>query len=820
MFRKSALAMAMLGVLASTDVVALGLGDIALKSALNQPLKAEVELLSATGSELDDLNVMIASAQAFARAGIERPLFFNRLKFKVTHNTEGKPVILITSREVVREPFLDFLLEMTWSKGRLLREYTVLVDPPVTMPAPPPVTRPPVSQPTPAPVASSLAPTVSRVASPASVSQDEYGPTRRNDTLWGIANSVRPDHGVSVEQMMLALLHANPEAFMNGNINNLKAGYVLHIPGREEITSISRRAARRETRAQYTAWLATRGQAPVVHETAPAANLAATAVVPDVAASPARVQLVTADTESSAQTGNGQSSENLQGVQHELMLTNETLEEQRRQSEEMSNRLSELEKEVVNMHRLIQLKDDELARIQAQSAADQAPNVVPVDSTVTGSSPVAIEAAADGADRVAGTGEEMGASTQGSVGVLTDTSAPAAGSDMQPDSAVLTDADASIEADSGTTAAIEQAGATPETPVDPTINEPATTVATTPGPATLEPLAMLSALVERLRANPLWLGAAGLVLALLAFLGMRRKPEVAEEFPDSILQPVPFESEESDDEIITPQPESSDAGEPASAPVSEVAADSDEGESDPVAEAGVYLAYGRYQQAEELLRAALEKDAEREDLNLKLLEVLLVGRNTEAFDEHARGMLTKLEDSHDPLWETIANMGRKLSPDNSMYQAEPVSPAVVDESPDEDVIGDSGLDFDINLSFEPTGDAEQPDSVEFSPPESTDAGEMPAEPDPDVSSEGMEQDNSVEFDLEGFDLDAVGDTEEEPQGDGELTDLDEISTKLDLARAYIDMGDPDGARSILEEVMEEGSDVQKNEARDIMAEMS
>jgi len=128
MFRKSALAIAMLGALTTANVAALGLGEIELKSALNQPLNAEVELLSATPAEMQELRVQIASSEAFASAGIDRPLFLTKLNFNVSKNADGKPVVRISSRDVVREPFLDFLLEISWSKGRLLREDTVLVD--------------------------------------------------------------------------------------------------------------------------------------------------------------------------------------------------------------------------------------------------------------------------------------------------------------------------------------------------------------------------------------------------------------------------------------------------------------------------------------------------------------------------------------------------------------------------------------------------------------------------------------------------------------------------------------------------------------------
>ena len=147
MFRKSALAMAMLGAMATGNVVALGLGEIDLKSALNQPLNAEVELLSATDAELQELKVTIGSSKAFANAGIERPLFLTKLRFEVKTSADGKPVVRISSRDAVQEPFLDFLLELSWSKGRLLREYTVLVDPPVTMPAAAPALQAPVAQP-------------------------------------------------------------------------------------------------------------------------------------------------------------------------------------------------------------------------------------------------------------------------------------------------------------------------------------------------------------------------------------------------------------------------------------------------------------------------------------------------------------------------------------------------------------------------------------------------------------------------------------------------------------------------------------------------
>jgi len=415
MFRKSALAVAMFGALASSSVVALGLGEIELKSSLNQPLNAEVELLSASAAELQELKVSVASAEAFANAGIDRPMFLNKLDFTVLNNAAGKPVVRITSRDVVREPFLDFLLEMSWSKGRLVREYTVLVDPPVTMPAQAPVTAAPASRAAAAGSTAVAAPAgqVRHAAQmpPVSVSPGQYGPTRRNDTLWSIAEAVRPDAGVSVEQTMMGILRANPEAFADNNINNLKAGYVLRIPDRQELTSMTRSEAAREARAQYAAWSAARGQAP--GEPAEAGTLADSAAAGPsagataVANEPSLELVAPVATDEAAGT---QGREGLQVVQQELMMANEALEEQRRQSEEMSGRLSMLENQIANMQRLIQLKDNELARLQAVSAGESV-DAVPAEAVPSESFVDTAPVTGEDAESLAGMPVEAGTVT-------------------------------------------------------------------------------------------------------------------------------------------------------------------------------------------------------------------------------------------------------------------------------------------------------------------------------------------------------------------------------------------------------------------------
>ena len=178
--------------------------------------------------------------------------------------------------------------------------------------------------------------------------------------------------------------------------------------------------------------------------------------------------------------------------------------------------------------------------------------------------------------------------------------------------------------------------------------------------------------VDRLLANPLWLGAGAVLLAIVGFLGLRRKRGSDTEFQESILQAAREKSSAApDSEIIRSEPESTHSTTTASSLLSEFAVSDlgsmkHDGEADPLAEADVYLAYGRFQQAEELIKDALQSKPEQQELNLKLLEVYLAAKNSTAFDERAQEILGRLENSDDPMWHKIAEMGRELSPDNPL----------------------------------------------------------------------------------------------------------------------------------------------------------
>ncbi len=259
--------------LLSSEVWAIGLGDIKLDSALNEPLRAEIDLLSATPDELDRLQVSLASAETFARYGIDRPFYLQDIEFNVIDGGAGGPIVQLRSRSAITEPFLTFLVEATWPSGRLLREYTVLLDPPTytppaaqqapvvtaprrttpadsgrieRQPAPDetqPVSEPPrASQPAPQPAPRAARP---QPAEPAPVDTAPYDTrsggdyiVQSGDTLWGIASRMRPDDRLSMNQTMLAIYEANVDAF-GGNINMLRAGASLRLPSADEIFRIS-----------------------------------------------------------------------------------------------------------------------------------------------------------------------------------------------------------------------------------------------------------------------------------------------------------------------------------------------------------------------------------------------------------------------------------------------------------------------------------------------------------------------------------------------------------------------------------------------------
>ena len=260
---------ALAAAMGAANVSALGLGEVKLYSSLNQPLMAEIELLQVQELNRTEILPNLASRSDFERAGVDRPFALTDLTFKAVVEDSGKAVIKVTSTRPIQEPYLNFLLEVHWPSGRLLREYTLLLDPPAfSEQSPAPVQAPAIEDyqpyavenevpagtgylpvPEEAPIASvpqvvtRLSPDSSRSFSSASMGAGDSYQVRRNDTLWDIAQQVRPGDDLSVQQTMLAIQRDNPQAFMDNNINRLKSGEVLRIPDRRDIERTSHREA-------------------------------------------------------------------------------------------------------------------------------------------------------------------------------------------------------------------------------------------------------------------------------------------------------------------------------------------------------------------------------------------------------------------------------------------------------------------------------------------------------------------------------------------------------------------------------------------------
>lgn len=719
MFRKSALSAALFLITATSNLHALGLGEIDMQSALNQPMDAVIELTAAGSTDLSKVKITLASQAAHQRVGLSRSRILNEFDFNVEKDRQGNTVVRITSHGAVHEPFLEFLLELTWPNGHLLREYTVLVDPPITMPATParpvaPVSQTPAATTTAQPLTSQTrsrpAAATVRTSAPvtATSSADSYGPIRRNDTLWSIAERLRPDNGISMHQMMLALQRKNPQAFADNNINNLKAGATLSVPSRDEILSVSAADAYRETTQQYAEWEEGTQSTDQGMPTPEVPAVTETDVTPESAVSTeSRLQLMAPEddaVEGSATSGDpaeatGDASQPSTALlNQQLALAAEEAETSKAQSTELRSQVSELEEQVETMSRLLELKDDELAGMQQKLAAD---------ATAEAVEPAILDETAEEA-----TAEETSTEVQ-----------------------------AMTEENDGP-----------------------------------------RGIVNKLMDNPILAGAGILVALLLGgFLwSSTRKRNHSGIFDDEMtldkhMSAVSGDSEKDSTSAVI----SVNALEPEQTLDSDPAND----DSDPVTEADVYLAYGRIQQAEDVLQAALAKSPEDSAVRLKLLEVYHAAGNVAAFNREAGDFRNGVTEE-DTVWLQIASMGYALSPDNDLYRAASTRSA------------DADLDFDMDLA------------------------DMESQAANDETDSGLPE--SIEFNLDdSADMLAAGsDLDEEDTSEGLLSTMEEVTTKLDLARAYLDMGDPDGARSILGEVMEEGNDEQKNEAEALISKLA
>ena len=578
-----------------THAAALGLGRLSVQSALGETLRAEIEVTSITAEEAASLKLRIAPPDAYRTAGVEYNAVLPSTQVQVLRRPDGRSVLVVSSQRAVLEPFIDVIVEATWSSGRLVREYTMLFDPPgarqaqaappaaapVISAAPAPATAPPVAAvvPAPAPRAAAPRPTPTpapaepapRVSTPATASSgdsslgNEYR-VRSGDSLSRIAGRAqRP--GVSLDQMLVSLFRANPQAFVEENMNRLKAGSVLTVPAADEATKVSPQAARELIVAQSADFAAYRQRL--------ASGVTAAATDAPARQAKGQVQTQVEDRKQAGATTPDRLTLSQGGVKAsapEAKVSRDT------QAKDSSTRLAELARNV-----------DDLKKLQGATA----PAAAPAAPAAPAPAPVATAPAPAPAPTVAPT--VVAAAPTAPIAAPTAASAP-------------------------TPAPVAAS------PV------PAPKPAAVPATAAEGP-----GLLDSLSDSSLLLPAAGVLVALLAGLGLYRlrgrlrKPAGETSFLESRLQPDSFFGASGGQRIDTREAATSTTGQSSSMSYSLSQLDAI-GDVDPVAEADVYLAYGRDLQAEEILKEAMRSNPERMAIRSKLLEVYAKRRDTKGFE--------------------------------------------------------------------------------------------------------------------------------------------------------------------------------------------
>ncbi|WP_273820513.1 FimV/HubP family polar landmark protein [Pseudomonas asplenii] len=865
--RKLVLAIAAASALSSGMAHALGLGEMTLKSTLNQPLLVEIELQDVGGLSASDIVPSLASPQAFSDAGVNRQDFLNDLTFTPVVNPNGRSVVRVTSSKPLSEAYVRFLVQVQWPQGRLMRDYSVLLDPSRYAPAGE------AAKPAVAPNAPVTAPTRAK----------QYT-TGAKDTLWEIA--ARERNGASVQQTMLAIQALNPGAFVDGNINRLKTGQVLRLPDTVQSTALPQSKAIAEVAAQNAAWR----QGRRAGHAAGKQQLDATRHkggegAPVAGERKDKLSLVSA--ENGKKGGKGAAGDS-KALSNKLAVTQESLDATRRDNAELKSRMEDLQSQLDKLQRLIDLKNDQLAKLQTEgAAAAAAPAPAPTQPAVS-------------AELVA---------------------------KPEPAPVVATPAPAPAEA---------------AKPVEPAVQ---------PAPSEERKLDDLlsSPILMGLIAGSVVLVALLLLLLLVRRRKAQQEAEKHQRMAKALSEETDFAAdldmpESSFEGLEVPAPNVKLAPAPAPAPVAERP-------TDVLGQAELHIERGHLNQAADLLEEAVKFEPQRSDLRLKLMEVYGRQGDRDAFvrqerqlpangDNQARVEQLKSrfpamvavaaaaaaglgaaaaaaeldeqfvqellqDDEPAPVAAPEPVVAAAPEPvvdefdndfDLSLDDLEAVSPSVapvaaptVEESLDDLQLDDdlsfesvlaqqteakddlSGLDdlsdFDLDLGGdEPVaaaqadddfllGLADDPKAPEGEVPtlDALDDLGLPADFDlslaDDLATDDLAADDLLadelladtgpnaftdELDDVNAELDRLSQSLEQPPlatpsfteqdaalGDDEpefdfLAGTDEAATKLDLAQAYIDMDDKDGARDILAEVISEGSDAQKSEAREML----
>ena len=924
----------------SAELWSIGFGRLVVDSALNEPLSAEISISSIGEVVVKDLKVGIASKSEFERAGIVIDSVLQHLTFEIAEGKEG-PSIRVLSEEPVRTPFLHFMVVFEWPGGKLIREYTALLDPP------------------------GYRPTAVQVIDRSEVIADQrvlrpgetYGAVRSGETLMGIAGDIETVKSTSIYQRMFALIHANPEAFIRGNMNLLREGASLKIPSTKSMSRISRVLAKEEYSRQLSEWIAyhdgvgetgtetnkplwasflavekeEQTEQPIAQigegsgkdetseknlidvpasepgrstgveeiytkavtglpEAAETGQYVLRIIQPEPESEEPKLAAVPSDENTSGgQAETAALDQAIGAIQEKLMLLEESLASKELENEKLSRQITLLTEQVEKSAKLIALQEEALALAQ-QQAENRASETPPVSS---GSSSGTDQSASDATELITKQTKDVTKEEPTAASISTAAKVPVADQpivvpmDSEPDTEKKPEVSVSSEESEEIAPQPADAVVQPKKVVEQTVAAQVEkkkdwweldSLLERPG-IWFEKFGLAGVLPKGGSQMILYGGGLVLLLGLLLLL-LRRRRNDDEDFDDdfddefeeaSPDEPVPGNVEapesiaEPSSPVVVPETQEEIEAVPAmsigSGFVTEaetaqgISVQSDE--VDPIAESEIYLAYGRNDQAEQVLTDAIRGAPDRLELKVKLLEVFQAQGNVDGFTSMAELLATQI-DHGSSEWAQIVRMARQMAPDNPKLQddnvgessTEPLENTGVLDQPQEIV-----LDGLTDSSDESTGeDIVTPDQSEEIPLESVSGGETEVAQDataPDiefdlseleqtpeaqpVESDDAEKsaaeeafDDGIDFILEPEgELSAqVEDSSADPVNEAtEMEDLEQDSdsdagTRLDLARAYIEMGDTAAARALLEEVKQQGTTAQKEEAESLIAGLS
>jgi pilus assembly protein FimV len=815
---------------ASGSTWALGLGRLNVQSALGETLRAEIDITSLTPEEDSSLKVRIAPPDSYRAAGVDYNAVLPSASVTLARRADGRPYLRVTSERAVQEPFVDVILELTWSSGRLVREYTLLLDPPQSRVAPPAMAQAPAA-PQISPAPQQTAPAPSQGATAAAPTPPQVAPTARpapaprtttaqrpspvapagapsgegeykvkeGDTLYRIAKGNQRAN-VSLDQMLVALYRNNPNAFIGDNMNRLKAGAVLNVPSSDQAAAVTTAEAKETIRAQSADFGAYRQRLAGNVPTTPAGESSRQAT--------GKVQAAIDDRKQAAATTPDKLTLS-QGAVKPGAGSTEAKVSKEAEKKDAATRVAELAKNIEDLKK-VQQGAPATATAPAQPAAPAAPATPPAPAP------------------------EAKAPTPAPAAPPAPAPAPVAQAPAEPPK--TEPATPSVPLPAPATPAPAAAASEPAAAPKPAAPKAAP-------PAPVEEPSMLAALTEHPMAVPGGIGLAVLLggLALYRLRGRFRKDNGETSFLESRLQPDSFFGASGGQRVDT-----RDAASGVSSSMSYSLSQLDAiGDVDPVAEADVYLAYGRDLQAEEILKEAMRSNPDRLAIRTKLLEVYAKRRDTKGFELLATQLYSLTKGEGDD-WAKAQELGRQIDPENPLYKPggapvanvgdggriiEPLGASTMPQSIMPHTSGYStstidslsggtdsrpapDLDLDLDLGTLPPPSAPSRRDAQPSQPvidlESISLDLNPSASMPLSSGAQAASNSKPALDFGDFTLPA------QPSAHGAFDDNDPLARKLELAEEFRQIGDMEGARDLLEEVVAKAGGALKTKAQSML----